>query len=339
MNRKRLLTVLGGTKNILPISVDFSTLADGSLPSIFTGYTWSIATGKAVNTPTETATLLTDGSLEATYTDGLCGTLTKAGSPTVAESADAHAGSKAQQIAPAAFNDRLNFAAQAAVAKTFYKLTGWGKRTVDGAGSTQIRLAQVESKSRIITAAAYTRYAVVNYMTITNNVFAYAAIEGNETGDTVIVDDFAMTKLTQSTLFALLPKSKSDVTIKIDTSVADTNGAPVGIVARIDNTTTPTYFVIASIRSSGQYNFCSLDEFVAGVKTAHLADIAIPVAYRETAYFELRLSGTTASLYYDGTEVGGSPKTLDAVGQGNKIHGLFSTDAEVSINRFFVEAL
>lgn len=48
--------------SLLPYSIDFSALADGALPSGWTGSTWAIASGKAVNTPTLGAELWDAGA-------------------------------------------------------------------------------------------------------------------------------------------------------------------------------------------------------------------------------------------------------------------------------------
>jgi len=100
----------------LPLEFDFTAMSDGFLPSVFTGTTWAISTGKAINTPTLGAELLTDPGLEGTYTAGKANALTKTGLPTLTESADAHGGSKAQEFTGAAITNAVYWAAVAGVA-------------------------------------------------------------------------------------------------------------------------------------------------------------------------------------------------------------------------------
>ena len=68
MNRlhRRFWPVMFGQGGFrLPYSVDFSTLSDGALPSKFTGATWAVVSGKAVNTPTLGGELVVNGNMES----------------------------------------------------------------------------------------------------------------------------------------------------------------------------------------------------------------------------------------------------------------------------------
>jgi hypothetical protein len=55
----KLLTIMSKGGIRLPYSLDFSALGDGDLPGEWTGATWAISSGVAVNTPTVGSEILT----------------------------------------------------------------------------------------------------------------------------------------------------------------------------------------------------------------------------------------------------------------------------------------
>jgi len=82
----------------LPAEQNFSAMEDGPLPRewIENSETFSISSGKMINTPNAEQITISDFGLEANYTGGKCDTLAALGAPTTVQSADVHQGSKAQ---------------------------------------------------------------------------------------------------------------------------------------------------------------------------------------------------------------------------------------------------
>lgn len=231
-----LLNAIRVSGAVLPYSVDFTTLSDGALPPRFTGATWSISSGKAINTPSLGAELLTDPGLEANYTAGKCDTLTKGGSPTLAESADVHGGSKAQQFTAAAFNDRLNWPTVAGIAGAWYLYSVWSKRTAGtsrtGSNFFQTGALPAAAAGNDITTASYTQQKLSFISTTTNLMFCYPTQEAGSSGfSTVIADDGSLKRLTYADVFALINAQASDIVVKVKPStIAD--GSISGVIAR-----------------------------------------------------------------------------------------------------------
>ena len=317
------LVVMGaplGGDDILPLTIDFTVLGDGGLPSSLLGPTWAIASGVAVNTPTLGPTeLLTDPGLEATYTAGKCDTLTKGGSPTLAESADVHGGSKAQEFTATIVNDRLNFPVVAGVAGQWYKGSLWGKRSAGTSPNTCFRIFQTKTGVRT-----------------TNAIFVYPAYEvGSAGGNTLLLDDGSLQAITYSSLFALLPATRADVVLKIQPA-AFADGTLLGIVLRGDARTAPTNAIIALWRSLARFRATNGEWYLLTKIGSTYALVAGPTnpALAANAWFEVRVSGTTITVYYNDVLLTTQTITNAAL-DGNRFHGILAAGSN-KLNRFFV---
>jgi len=332
---------LGGD-DILPLTIDFTVLGDGGLPSSLLGPTWAIASGVAVNTPTLGPTeLLTDPGLEATYTAGKCDTLTKGGSPTLAESADVHGGSKAQEFTATIVNDRLNFPVVAGVAGQWYKGSLWGKRSAGTSPNTCFRIFQtgalpVNTEQDEMIGAAYTQQATNIISTTTNAIFVYPAYEvGSAGGNTLLLDDGSLQAITYSSLFALLPATRADVVLKIQPA-AFADGTLLGIVLRGDARTAPTNAIIALWRSLARFRATNGEWYLLTKIGSTYALVAGPTnpALAANAWFEVRASGTTITVYYNDVLLTTQTITNAAL-DGNRFHGILAAGSN-KLNRFFV---
>lgn len=314
----------------IPYFIDFTILGNGALPSPWeTAATWSIASGVALNTPVPVTEKLTDPGLEANYTAGKCDTLTKAGLPTLAQSADVHGGTKAQQFTAVAVANSLRWAAAAGVNRQWYRYSIWGKRTAGASGTAGLVVFQANSYFRAITAAAYTQSIITDVSMGTGNIFVYAARETGASGfDTLIVDDGSKMLLTFSELYDLLPATEADVIIKAAWSAAD--GAKNGIVARYVDTSN---FILAVMYADGVNVNFELWECFGGTYT-RLIDMT-SVTYVAGAYLELRLNGAAVSMWYNNTQVSTNKTASNTTGTQ---HGLFGTGGASSVQRFFIGA-
>ena len=328
----KFVTVIAGKKAAYPIyEYDFAEMEDGALPDAFTGSTYAISGGKASNTPTLGTELLTDGSLEATYTDGLCASLVKAGTPTLEESADAHEGSKAQQ-----FNGTVNQDVHMAVATTNGKwlyLSGWVKRTVGANNKTNFRRTfnafpgEFQSQ-RAIKDAAYTQKVSV-FKSYASSIQVNNAIEtlASGAGDTVIVDDFSVKEIPLGEMYATTLYDTADATVRSYIDLDNQNGI-AGVVARVDSAANPQNYLIASVSTNNastgvETGFISLAKVVGGTLTVLINNVTLGRLAANGDYIEIVCSGTSVSLFYNGAQISTTKTVTDAGIVGNKLFGFY----------------
>ncbi len=321
--------------------------SDGALGNNWAASTWAIVGNAAVNTPTLGSELLTDPGLEANYTAGKCDTLTLNGSPaSITQSADVHGGSKAQQMQAAAFNNRLNWPTAAGVVGQWYLYSVWTKRLSGSNNGTRIELFQtgmlpVNTITVPINDAAYTQKKISGLSTSTNALFRYPAIEvdGSAPFSSVVVDDGSCKAITFSSLFAMRPLSSTNGVVKIKfTTVDDTY---FGSVARADTQTSPDDFIMALLKRHPTYAATGLIEvyLMKKVNNTYSTPPLISSSVTEVAgaWFELRFSGSTVSMWYNGVQVGTNQTISDVEILNNRYHGMFSTGGN-TITDFFMEA-
>lgn len=325
--------------SLLPLEIDFTALPDGSLPS-GTGATWAIVSGSAVNTPTLGAELLTDPGLEATYTSGKCNTLTKAGLPTLTESADVHGGAKAQEFTGVAVANAVNWATVAALAGQWYQFGVWGKRTVGVADSVAAMVYQAgaqptETPARKHASASYARALISFISTSTNTLFRYAARQlSGTTSDTVIVDDGTFRAITYSSLFYLQQAERADVVVKMQPA-AMVDGTLFGLVLRADALTNPANAIFVVLRWHETIDtivYVSVLKKVGSTYTRVLNETTVTIV--ADAWLEVRSSGNTVKVFYNNTQRGSDLTISDTELVSNTFHGTFSSGGN-RVKRFF----
>lgn len=331
---------------ILPFTADFTALANGALPSDFIAPTWAIASGRAVNTPTFGAELLTDPGLEANYTAGKCDTLSKTGSPTlVEENVEIHGGAKAQKFTAVAASNNVAFAAQAGVAHKRYQFTAWFKKTASlQATGPQLSMSQTgampaNNLPSSVLDLTYVQHRISWVSPGTASILPILVVESHGSNfNTVVVDDASLKAMTDGDAYALLPASQLDVIAKIKppaTFAGFVDATFFGIILRADAQTNPTTYIQASIKRrplSTSAAHVSLFKRVGGTYTSLIAETVVAIV--SGAYLELRASGNTISLWYNGTQVGTNQTVADVTGT---IHGMFS-DGSNQISEFSLVA-
>lgn len=337
-----LVTVLAALiPPFLPYSIDFSTLSDGALPATFSGASWTIASGKAVNTPTAGAELLTNPTLAGTYVSGLAPSMTKGGTPTVAESADGHGDTQAQEFTAGAIAQNVQFPVIAAVNGAWYRFSGWVKRTAGTGVGTRIRCDQGAAMPAAalnagvaINVAAYAQKQTSFATRSTGNITPFAVVEQDASAfDTVIVDDFSLKRLTEADLPAWIQPTQADVIVKaIPNTLAD--GTVSAVIARSDaGSGYPTTALFAFWRWRDPEDFInvSLWQLSGGVWSVKVAENVLTIV--ANAWVEIRVNGTTAKLYYNNAQLG-TDQTVTPTGVN---HGMFMTGGN-TIKQFFVQA-
>lgn len=322
-----MMMLMAGAGLILPYSVDFSTVPDGAMPAAFQGAGWSVLGGNGICTPTLGAELLTDPGLEANYTAGLCDSLVVgAGTPTVAQSADVHGGTKAQSFIADADGTSIRFPQITPDDQSFYKFTAWGKRAAGAAGQVLPTLFQIGGVPALgtfgapITGAAYAQRGAVQRTKGIGLLFGFPAYQSGATGyDTVIVDDCSLKKMTEASMMALIP-AVYDVTVKAKYTWDKNSWA--GVIARADAAIAPTTYLLAtySMHISGYFCFVDLYKCVSGVYTNLISTWSnspgagggdFPTALQN---IEIRCSGTTVQLFHNNIQVGADQTVNDVAG-------------------------
>jgi hypothetical protein len=335
-----LLGLLGGGGISLPIDIDFSALPDGALPALLAGSTWAVASGKAVNTPTLGANLLTDPGLEANYTTGKCDTLTYApGSVTYTQSADVHGGSKAQQMVGAAASSGATWNIVSDGVGQWRQFSIWAKRTVGTAGDMSAWYGSAGSQPADdmnvpITSASYQQYKLALLLS-NGNIFNWAARQnaaGNPS-DTVIVDDGSQNAITYSSLFSMCSAGTPNVVVKANLAAMG-DGTPVGLALRGSSVSAPDNCILAMVWMHPLSNLANVAVVKKIGSTYTRIMNATLVNKASDVWFEMRATGTTVQVYYNNAQVGADLTVADAELNGT-YHGMFSTGGN-NVNRFFV---
>lgn len=315
MDRSKLLklippVIFGGLH--LPFTRAFS---GASVPAPFYGANLSMVGGKLTITPTLEGELFSDPGMEGTYTAGLDDHLSKTGLPTLAQSADVHGGTKAQEFTAVAQNNDLR-RALVTVTGQWYLATIWAKRTAGAAGSA--KLYWITFASSGYAEAAYTQKFLAGRANgVTTNV---RVIFDNGTAfDTVIIDDVSVKPITFTTMLAAgVPASSNNVIVKGAWRTSD--GRPSGIAICLDSYTNPQNGLFAFYRRTQVK--CMLEKLVNGTWTS-LLDVS--AAYADDAEVEIRKNESEVSLYYNGAQLGVTQDVTDPTIINNKLHTLFSS--------------
>ncbi len=271
-----------------------------------------------VVTPTLDGELLADTSLEVNYTAGLCDTLAVGiGAPTVAQSADAHSGAKAQQFTATANGDYLNdaVAPAASVNGDYYLATIWAKRTAGAAGTARFACydGNAIQLGPALTGAAYAQKVMVVRTTDVDAWPTAGYQYGNAPFDTVLLDDRSWQHIAWSTMFGpawTVPAGNQHVKITLDSDPGYTHAGLAWYVD--DNNWLAIYhrggsgYVLQ--RSAGTYT-----QLATAVK-----------AWAASQQIEATLNGTSLGAYVGGTQIGGTLTVPAAISTATQVRR-FST--------------
>ncbi len=145
-------------------------------------------------------------------------------------------------------------------------------------------------------------------------------------GEILWIDNLVLKPLTLSTLFSSLQGSTADVVASVGVTL--TAGVQGGMVLNLDSATSPANFILAYHDGTN----ANLVECVAGVYTSKIAAAA---TYSAGAALVVVRNGTEARLFYNNAVVGTVQTMTTNTGT---LHGLFSTDALVSLDNFVLYA-
>lgn len=327
--------MMGGKKPIIPLSIDFSTLPDGALPSTLTGSTWAIVSGKAYNTPTEGDELLTDGGLEtwasATNLTSWTETLQDAETSINQETTTVQAGSNSCRVDVGA-NAKYGQISQVPTLAVgeWANLSCYARKSAGG-GTVGLRAENQRNAAPSPLALTTTEWSfqICSFLKNTAAGFLVGTRTGGGASTSLYQDTFSCKKITTSTLFAWLDAKRADVTTKAGWTT--TNGTISGVVMNMDSAINPQNYVI--LAQNGLSSNLYLWKMVAGTITQVTSGT---ITYGAGRTIELRKSGTTYQMFYNGSQVGTDQTISDASIISNTIHGAISTYGGNSLDTFFV---
>jgi hypothetical protein len=266
--------------------------------------------------------LLTDPGLEATYTAGLCNSLAKAGSPTLAQSADVHAGgsTKAQEFTAVADNNQLTFGNYTPTDGLWYQFSVWSKRTAGTNNKVRGNLYQVSSVFfGPFISATYAQYVVIR-RAVGASAMERVPLQQIGTGyDTIVVDDCSFQALTFPTCLGSVYDVGADGDFKL-TVTALTAGTQAGQFFCLDNPCNPLNFGLVYHDGTN----LTVVKCLNGVYSNLFTPVA--VTYGATKPIWLSKRGPTVTAYYGGTRIGAGSIAESAI-TNNTIVAPFSTYA------------
>jgi hypothetical protein len=334
----------GGFK--LPYSVDFSTLSDGALPSPFiVGATWTVSGGKAVNTPTLGANLVTNGEFTTTK-DNWTASNTVLNQRDSAVTPGAVSGGADNGCLEANDNGAAACAFQniTTVANRWYKFgvrlyspsanagtNTAGSRvgsTSGGGGGEYVPAAQTTAEDE---------WQARSFAFYTLGTLAAARLDSTaSTGDLSYFDAVTMKQLTGEC--NLLPASQALATVKAAYNLQVGEAAGVVMCADARDSSIPDNCVFAYVmRVTATTTKAWLVKVVNGTPTVLINGTV--VAYGAGNYIEVRHTDTeTFQLFYGGAQVGADQTISDAEIITNSIHGILDTGGGNSCDAFFCGA-
>lgn len=146
----------------------------------------------------------------------------------------------------------------------------------------------------------------------------------------ISVDNVTFRNIITPTTFRVLSATAA-TTVDISVKATIVSGTQSGVVVNLDSITVPNNFVIAYHDGVAMH----LDKRVGGTYTSL---INIVTTYSANAIIRVTKSGTTYTLFYNGTQVG-TPQTISDAGIiSNTIHGIFSTHSVNTLDDFSLTA-
>lgn len=152
-----------------------------------------------------------------------------------------------------------------------------------------------------------------------------AGLTSGGTGN-LSIDNLTVKAITFPDTFCVRNFPVADIDISIPLSQSKI-GVDNGIVARLDSTSNPKYFIIAYYSGKS----IMLDKCVNGTYTNLIAQTT---TYGAGQILRLDVSGTDVAVYYNGSQISTTKTVSDAGIVNNTIHGMFATAPEGSLASF-----
>jgi len=289
------------------------------------GSTWSISGNKVINTPTQGIDTVLNGGME----DGDPPTSWVAlNTPVTHERSNvqAHSGSYSVHVVTDGNSEGTLQANVTPTQKTWYYFSLWMYRVN---GYTYTTAGNYNFLSPTLNTWVNLR-GVFNSGTSVN--FGVGN-DGTTTGE-MYIDDVVVKPLNIAELFSGLVTGSSDVISDVNITIANTSQThyPTGMVLCLDNPNNPLNYIVAYVGGdSAGGSSATLAKCIDGVITNLVNGAITPVA---NATLRVIKNGQNISIYYNSVIVG----TVQTVGDNaiinNKIHGMFATHPDNSLDSY-----
>lgn len=332
MNKKRLLTVMGGSKKYM-FSDDF-VRDDGAIGNDWVGSSWTIASNKALNTPTLSDELALNPTMAGTYVAGLAPNWQLLSGITLTEeNTIVYQGTQSQKCVQAVGGSGsiLCKVSQTVAQGRMYKVVA------------QVYIETVGGRVGFVRGTVYEELAMNGRFTTT--VGEWVTIET----DSWIIGDGAVSALggissitndctyyiggfsiKQVTNFAALRKAVPNIKASLVVDVNTMGYAGIMILANSD--TNPTSWVTAYLVEHPISPRINIFKFVGGVCSSVLGTVAV---YAEGAAIRLEYNPSTTTLYlYYNEALIGSYTVSDAALTTGAYAGMFSSNPASLFSRF-----
>jgi hypothetical protein len=309
------------------ISVDFTALSNGALPSYFTAPAWSISSAKAVNVPTYAASVLTDGDMEAVGVTSWSAVAT----PTTREKSGAQvfAGSQSLRIVTDAANEGA-FQAFTAANGGWYRFR---LATYAAAGNAALRHTLGGSTQAVgNTAASWLQIVTTCYHALAASSQQLQAVQITA-GAEGFFDAAAVERADWASMLSTVNSGQGDVVLRAAMTQAIVH-TQVGLILSLDSVASPQNYVMVFLWwfSGGTSLRIGVIKCVNG--TVSQVALPAPGGYGAGNELEVRKAGTTYGVYYNTAHI--ADYTIsDASIVSNTIHGFFSPYGGNSLNSFF----
>lgn len=314
--------LFGGKKSY---SIDFSSLADGPLPSVFYGPAWSVSSGKAVGNPTIGPTELFTNNDFSAWTgdnpDGWTVTGESGSNPMATEvgTGEDHTGAGTGSCNLYTTSSLISVAQNVFTVGKFYLLNPIVSYVGAGSvsfGGTNVFAANSVGNHVASIAASGASFGIARASTPTN----------------VTIDSHSAKLIDTAEQFATVDIGLADASISVGYTVSGYHSG--GVVACLDSTTNPQNYLIAYSSSVlGSAHRVFLSKCVGGVTTNLISSV---VAYAAGAPIKIIKSGSSVMLYYNGTQADTTKTVSDAGIINNTRHGMFSSYSGNTLNNFSI---
>ena len=281
--------------------------ANGALVGFdYTNSAWTVASNKALSTPTLGAELFVNGAFAADTN------WTKGAGWTIGSGVGAHAAGTASNLT----QNVGTVGGWFRVGYDIASISGSYSNAIYGAASNLGR--QYTSPQSVVSIGRQITSASLGIRADTSTVCTV----DNATGKRITLED----------MFASISGFKTSATISVNATIP-TQDAPCGVVGWLDSHTSPANFIVCFHDGS----FLKLLKCVAGTYTSLISTVATYSAAAEVKMKGLRSgSDLLVTAYYNGVQISTQQTVSDAGIVSNTRHGMFSASETNTISRFAV---
>lgn len=294
------------------------------------GGTWSVSGGKAINTPSVSTELCLNGNME-TGDPPSSWSYVNATADGVASERTGGSGVQSLQLTTTATGEPYASQNQSLVSGKWFRLSAWAKQTTGSQGvKLRVRDNHVGGyfiETPKVTSSSWTSVVGTGRSSWTSHAIWAMFSNSASIGDVGAFDDISLVQLALSDLLSLISVSCADVFASVNINRGST-AVQCGLAINWDSLTTPANGVIV---------YCSASVVIVSkcVSGAWSNVSSTSYTYSAGAALVVAKSGTKYRVYYNDAFIVESTIS-DAGIVNNTLHGLFSTDANNTLDNFVI---